>query len=513
MKLAVAAFEPDKAPMEGGTSLASGVLPVSPASYGPAPAPAPYGTNALVQPTGLWAFEFYPGMGNLFSMDCLNQITPIVSLYRIQAQKIAAGSTSGAWSAFPIAGATHGAGALNTPLGRQENMTSFKSLVLMSAIYMPVQQMTISAAGIVTGVTTLVNSSAYPNAPYGQYIATVRDFLFLGNTYDPVGGWGPSRVWWSALNDPTAWPTPGSAAAQQVQSDYNDFPAPLGQVTGLAGNLANCDVAVFFEHGIMRGTYVGPPAVFDFTLVQGAQGTISPSSIVAVGGLVYYVSDKGFFAFDGTVPEPVGRNRVDAYFLGSCLDRTRVASCYRPETNIVRWAYPVGPLDTRVLHYGISADRWTVLDWPYSPVSMCNSVIPMSGSVTGAPPQTQTFMLGNTSLGPPGTGGVANLYAINGAAMQAQVGTNEVQPVPGRKTFIRGVRPLADGAGSTVTAITRDNETDPLFWNPPVAQDASGLAPMRAEGRYAQFTVSFPPGAAWTHIEGVDVDGVPSGAR
>src|SRR5678816_3089976 len=166
---------------------------------------------------------------------------------------------------------------------------------------------------------------AIPAAPLARFVATVKDFVFLGDTTDDIGGHVPYRVHWSASGDPTSWPTPGSVEAQQLQSDYQDLnQTDLGNITGLVSGFAQAaDVVIFCERGIYIGQYAGPPKLFDFRVAQGASGTISPFSIVqahardaggAVRPVVYALGEDGFYAFDGATSAPIGAQKWDREF-------------------------------------------------------------------------------------------------------------------------------------------------------------------------------------------------------
>jgi hypothetical protein len=72
---------------------------------------------------------------------------------------------------------------------------------------------------ITSGTTTLK----------AKYAAVIKNWLFLANTIRcNVSGNQPQRTWWSAINDPTNFPTPGTAAAANNLSDYQDVPGPHG---------------------------------------------------------------------------------------------------------------------------------------------------------------------------------------------------------------------------------------------------------------------------------------------
>ena len=189
-------------------------------------------------------------------------------------------------------------------------------------------------------------------APIARYVATVKDFLFVGNTTDPVDGPVPYRVWWSAINNVQSWPTPGSVEAQQVMSDYQDLQqTDLGNVTQLVSWFApGSDVVIFCERGIYSASFTGPPLLFNFRVAQGSSGTMSPRSVVqsfardncgalAAGGVL--PGGDGFAAFDGATSFPIGAQKFDRLFWRELDDTylSYVQGINDPRTHSVIWGF------------------------------------------------------------------------------------------------------------------------------------------------------------------------------
>ena len=211
-----------------------------------------------------------------------------------------------------------------------------------------------------------------------KYVAVVKDFLMVGNTVDDVDGPRPYRVWWSSINDPTSWPTPGSIEAQQVMSDYQDLvQTDLGNVTQLVSGFApGSDVVIFCERGIYTASFTGPPLIFQFRIAQGASGTMAPRSVVvdhardqsgAVRPVCYYLCSDGFAAFDGSASYPVGAQKWDALFWRELDDQylTYVQGIRDPRSRSVIWAYPtVGSngLLSRLFVYNWELSRASYID-------------------------------------------------------------------------------------------------------------------------------------------------------
>jgi hypothetical protein len=363
------------------------------------------------------------------------------------------------------------------------------------------------------------------SAPQARHICTPKNFCFVGNTYDSVGGLAPGRVWWSGAGDNTNWPTPGSAAAQAVMSDYNDFPGNQGQINGLVANLATSDVGIFFLHAVWRGVFVGPPDVFDFYPAENARGCPAPNSIVQLGLVAYYLGEDGFYSFDGTNSTPIGGDQVD-YTFYNLVNRAflqNVIGASDVANKLVVWIFPS---TASVLPDSALLWRWDIGRWSFIQVNAewIARFMAFGVSMDGLPAigftdvdtlpaslDSATWVGGALQLGAVDTN--RKLAFFNGPNMQAQIATQTFQMSPGRKTFVQSVRPLTDAAAPTVSVSTRDILSSPEKFGAEVAQNVMGECPQRADGRYQRARVTIPAGAVWTEARGVDVTAVPSGWR
>lgn len=204
------------------------------------------------------------------------------------------------------------------------------------------------------------------DAPKAKYLATVKDFVFAGNTNDATDGVKNQRVWWPKINDPTTWPTPGTSTAIADQSDFQDLPGNHGEITGLVGNLGSADAAIFLERAVFRVFYTGSPNIFAFQAAEGLRGCPAPNSIVQLGNVVYYLGEDGFYAFDGTTSIPIGAQKIDKTFWAD-LDQSvpeRVVGAIDPISRVVFWAYPgqnnSSGNPNRILSYNWVIGRWSI---------------------------------------------------------------------------------------------------------------------------------------------------------
>lgn len=363
-------------------------------------------------------------------------------------------------------------------------------------------------------------------APKAKYCAGIKQWLMVAFTDDPVGGIAPWRIWWSAVNDPTSWPTPGTDAAAAVQSDYNDLSGESGAITGIVGNLGTSEGAVFFEHAVWRIVYVGPPQVFDFFPAQGVKGTRAPNSIVQLGGLVFYLAEDGFYVFDGTNSKPIGANKIDKTFFDDFVKshEDRVYGAVDPLNKMIFWSYPgngsnngtpnkllvynwvtdqftTGDIECEILFRGLglgyTLDSLDSLGYTLDtlPFSLDSSVW-IGGSL-----QLGAFDINHT------------LSYFNGTSLEATVDCEEIQPFPGQRTFVRNTRPLVDGGSPSVALGTRDLLTNSVAYGASTPMNSLGWCPQRASGRYTRGRIVIPAGTDFTHIMGIELDADAAGVR
>lgn len=560
--IAVAEWRPDMPDLATATSTALNVVPITPESYGPLPSLSVYSTSQLdsqcigaigVQSVSLAVYVFAgttdklyeivadgvawtdvsgtayttaPGDNwrfDLFNNEILatNFGNPIQSFSLASSVKFGNVFTAAAWA---VSTAYAAVGEYVLAGGNRYVLTVAGTSAATGA------GPTGTGAGIVDG-TCVWNYQGGP-PPQARHICTPKNFVMVGNTYDPVGGLGPQRVWWSASNDPTTWPSPGSNAAIQGMSDYNDFQGNFGEISGMVDSLSNADVAIFFRHAVWRGLFVGPPNVFDFFPAENVRGCPAPNSIVPLGATVWYLGEDGFYMFDGSSSLPIGADKFDAWFWNNVNASFlwMIIGAANVPSKLIMWAFPSrassnGICDTILIY------RWDIQRASYAFVGQ-NAVEWMIRTITTGVSLDGFSALGFTNLDTlPASldsalwqGGNAQLGVINGAhqlayfsgaAMAGQVATETKQLTPGRRTFVQSSRPIVDASFGTpsVALAGRTNLYDTETFGAAVAPDASGECPQRNDNRYHNAMISLPAGAVWTHISGVELTFGPAGFR
>src|SRR6185437_12068162 len=185
-------FLPDQPDIHNpGASVATNVIPKTAQSYGPVPGLTTSTLNALgARCQG--AIGVRDSSNNPF-----NFAGTATKLYK---------ATSATTSWVDVSSTTYSCSS-----EEQWRFQQFNDLVIAHQIGDNPQSFTLTSS---TSFGTLSSG-----APKARYSAVSKQFLIFGNTNDGTNGAKPQRIWWSAIGDPTNFPTVGSSTATTVQSD------------------------------------------------------------------------------------------------------------------------------------------------------------------------------------------------------------------------------------------------------------------------------------------------------
>lgn len=377
-------------------------------------------------------------------------------------------------------------------------------------------------------ISSALTQDLSADAPKGKYIGVVKNsFVVLCDTNDPVNGVMPQRVWWSAAGDHRNWPTPGTAAAAQVQAGATDLLGDGGEIRGIATDLANADAIIFQEFASKRMTYSGPPNFFSFQPIENARGTPAPYSIIVIGGVVFFLGQDGFYMHDGVTSKPIGADKVDKTFFAD-LDYAnihRVVGAADPQRKMAWWAYPGAGSSSgnpnHLLGYNWALDRWSICDVTCETLVRLLSIgytldelyTVLGYTIDGlpAPLDSPVWIGGLLQLGVFDT--AHKLNYLTGPNLAAQVDTSEMQPAAGRRMLVRNSRPLVDGTAPSVKIGRRERLQDTVQYTQAVSLNSLGACPVRTSGRYLRASVAIPAADPWSELSGVELDLEPQGAR
>ena len=298
----------------------------------------------------------------------------------------------------------------------------------------------------------LITSTCVPQA---RHIGVTDDFVILGNTSE-TGTLYPTRVRWSAFDDPTDFD-----ASATTQADYQDLPEH-GWVQKIIG--FGRDAYVFQERAIRVMRYEGSPRIFRFDVTEQNRGAVAPGAVVAYGRFVFYAAADGFYMWNGLQSNPIGKEKVDAWFYDSVDSQYihRMSAAIDPSRALVAWAWvTTGSIPNRLLIYSWATKRWTFVEvtneFIYRDLSKgytLDELDAVSATLEGLPfsLDSRVWSAGNIILS--GFDASHRLTYYSGAAMTAEIDTKEGQLFPGHVAKIESTRPLVEGANAIMALRT-----------------------------------------------------------
>lgn len=503
IRLAAKEWRPDLPPFGTGFSTTvENVLPKTPTTYGPFPSLQNYATDPLPARC----------QGAISVLDSDDNVSTFAGTDQNLYQMTVSGPT------FSEVSKSHNAYTVATDENWQ--FIPFGDNLIATQIGDPIQSFIVGTSANFADLSV--------DAPKARYVAVVKNWLFVANTVDGTDGAVPWRVWWSAFNDPTSWPTPGTAAAAAAQSDFNDIVGQGGWIQGVVGNLGTADAAVFLEHSVWRVVYSGPPSIFTFTQAEGVRGTPAPGSIVQLGALVYYLGEDGFYVFDGTSSQPIGANKVDATFYADFQPSfaSRMIGAVDPLNKLIIWAY-AGAGSNKGNPNRLIVYNWFTQTWSFAPNTEVETIfrsLSFGYSLDGLDAVSTNLDALPFSLDSRAWTGGALLLAgfgvdntmgyFDGPNLAPTVDTEEIQPFTGQRTFVRNTRPLIDGnvTPSIALGLRTTVETSAAYGNP-MSMNSLGWCPLRGNGQYVRARITLAANSTFEHIQGVELDASPAGRR
>lgn len=412
---------------------------------------------------------------------------------------------------YKISGDTYGdvskSGGYSLSDGERWQFAQYGDRVIAAAMGEPLQ-----VWDLATSPTAFADLAA--TAPQARHISVIRDFVMVGNTWDSTNGYRPSRVWWSGIDAPASWPTPATQAAYNAQSDFQELPSG-GWVQAIVGAIGGLDGAIFCESSLFTVNYAGSPNIFTFNEIERGRGTPAPDSVVNTGRMAAYLSEDGFYVFNGASSTAIGTGKIDKWFW-SKVDQNYlsfVVGVADPINKLVMWAFPDGNAGSTCNNLIIW--NWELNRWSHGEIN-CEAIFSLrtlgytleSLSAKYSDLDALPFSLdsriwtgGRPALGVFNTS--HKLGFLTGASLAATITTGEFDG-DGRRVFISGVRPIIDGGNPTVSIGSRDSLRDSLNYSFATQPEADGICPQRVSTRYARARITTQAGDKWTHAMGVE---------
>lgn len=332
--------------------------------------------------------------------------------------------------------------------------------------------------------------------PKARYVATVGNFLVVGNTWDASDGYQPQRVRWAGIGTTTSW-----TVSATTQADFQDLRNNGGYIQRIVGG----EYAIIFqESAITRMSYVGAPLIFQMDLIESNRGTIAPASVIKIGNNIAFLDDDGFYVFDGNQSIPISDGKiVDTFFADLDITYvTNISVALYPSLNVIVWSYPSinatpAGINDKVLFYNYSPRSKT--RWAFANVNNYLVLNPVSKAYTldgldavSTNLDTLPFSLdsrvwmGNLNL----MGSIGSDFKLqlwNGAPLDAALATGEGWLKEPRRTMVTLIRPHIDlnNTGTVMVQVgSRDLESATISYNTTASLNIYGFAPVRVNARF-----------------------------
>lgn len=366
----------------------------------------------------------------------------------------------------------------------------------------------------------LGTDSAFSNlsasAPKADFIAVVRDQVWTASI-DEGSGKVPFRTRWSGINDETSWTTGTD------QSDFQDiFGGDSGAITGLVGGEY---ATILMERGIAIAQYVGTPLIYQIDLVETSRGCKYKNSVANIGKTTFYISDDGFFAFDGRVSKPIGSEKVNRFWLDDVNNSKtdKMSAAVDPVNQIVCWSYVSndstdGEPD-KIIIYNYILDKWSIakvqaeLIAPFFTTGLSmeglDNINSDMDSITGL---LDVIYKGGSFL----FGGAkdSKIHAFSGSVLDATIETQEMSLTKDKHTVVTRTVPGFEvgGTGSVSVSIgSRDRQDDAVVFSTASALTDEGFCEHRVQARFHRFRIELT--GSWQKAFAIDIEGRPLGRR
>ena len=363
--------------------------------------------------------------------------------------------------------------------------------------------------------TNFANLSAIQTAgtvPTFRVSGVVRDFLVTGNITNAT-----NRIQWSGINDITVW--------SGKQSDSQDLPGSGGQVVAITSGEVGY---VFRQNQIIRMDYVGGSVVFRLSVISPNRGAVYGRTVCQDNRQIFFYADDGFYQINGDQILPIGVEKVNRYF-DLNLNKAyadRICAAVDPFNQLAMWLFPstantsntTGICD-KIIIYNYATKKWSLADASASTIFSqfvgaytveLMDILSQNLENINAALDTDFWSGGQVLLGAIDSDYKASIFS--GTANECEVETSEIEPFPGFRTNITGIRPIVD-ATATLTVKARERLADDESESSSVSMRNSGINPVRKSGRYIRANVKVPSGTTFTHAQGIDLVASRAGVR
>jgi hypothetical protein len=332
--------------------------------------------------------------------------------------------------------------------------------------------------GDLLGTTALTQVTTVPaNFSVTGGVATLPPYTFaFGND---------GYAAWSVPNDPADFT--GSGAGNAYITGQK-----IVKAMPLRGGPGNSPSGLFWSaDSLIRGTYIGGTAVFQFDTISTQSSILAANSVIEYDGIFYWIGTDRFLMFNGVVREVENNLNLNFFFDNlNYAQRQKVFAYKVPRFGEIWWCFPFGD-STEPNHaviYNVRENTWYDTELPNDGrgAGLFPAVFrkPLLSGV--APQEAEAFSA-----------------AVNGGGTGYAVG-NTLAVVGGIGQITTELTVATIGAGGVITGVTVTNagQYNVAPTNPVSVTGGAGSA--------ATFNITFDnPYKFWVHEVGTDeIDGL-----
>lgn len=357
-----------------------------------------------------------------------------------------------------------------------------------------------------TAATAFANLPGSP--PAAQLVTSFGEFVVLGSL--STSG---MAIKWSGFGDSEQW-TPGTN-----QSDEQEF-ADGGRITGLAGLDS---LYIFQENAIRRMVYVGGATIMQIDKIVDGVGCIEPNSLVQWGSLFFFLSEDGFYVFDGQTAQPIGTAKFDNWFKDNSSRAywSRMSSAINPTEKLVAWAFcsagnGSGIPDTLLIYNWVAQRGAYVTVTTEFILSAASLGISIDDYAVDIDAMTisfdDPFFLGGAHYFA-GFNTAHKLGSFSGDTTAATMETGDYALAKGTSS-VEWFRPIIDAPTATVAGAGSLKPAQTLTFKGAVSQQPSGRCPQRGVmGNFIRAKLQVPAATEWTFATAIDLKAKANGSR
>ena len=323
-----------------------------------------------------------------------------------------------------------------------------------------------------------------------------------------VGGLGgtttnyPFTIQWSAIGDPSDWPTPGTTDARTKQAGQQVFSPEYGRITAISGG--DFFGYVFQERAITKMTYVGGDVVFNFDTFEEGRGCCDYGRMAQADDLVFFQSYFGHHMLQHDQIADIGLGRVDKTYRPKIVSNLQEVYLNHTYSVAVNTNQSMVFFSDNALAYNYKTDQWSRISG-------------LAGNAFYDRPRNDR-MIGvvrqDAAVGPFTFDMQEQVTGLSAATVTMITGEAAISP--GGRAVVDAVRPISDGASlASVRIGVRDLYSDSVTWATGSSLNSrTGKSHFRGgantpEGRYHRAEFVFTGG--FTTLSGAEFDFNPTG--